>query len=187
MSGTCKSGFTLIEILVAITILVVMAAIVAPRLAPKRPKEERKAFVAQLNALTQLAWQTALTTNVLQRILFDFKKKTVSVEQSTGEKDNKGDLKFTPLQRTYLETTISWPENLQIKNFFLEGFDEMKRFSGRDTGETWFYIVPDGMTQRVTINMLDTQDMQPDGRLAKVGLVLNPFTAQFVAYDTFKQ
>ena len=100
MSGTFKQGFTLIEILVAITILVVMAAVIVPNLAPRRPKEERKAFIAKLNALTQLAWQNALLTNNLHRVLFDFKKKTVSVEQSTKKKDAQGELKFEPLQRT---------------------------------------------------------------------------------------
>ncbi len=187
MSGTFKQGFTLIEILVAITILVVMAAVIVPNLAPRRPKEERKAFIAKLNALTQLAWQNALLTNNLHRVLFDFKKKTVSVEQSTKKKDAQGELKFEPLQRTYLETTIAWPVNLEIKNFFIEGFDEMKRFVGRETVETFFYVVPDGMTQRVTINMTDSNNLQADGRPAKIGLVLNPFNAQFAAYDTYKK
>lgn len=63
----------------------------------------------------------------------------------------------------------------------------MKRFVGRDTGETWFYVVPDGMAQRVTINMTDSQDIDSGGRPAKIGLVLNPFNAQFTAYDTFKR
>ena len=63
----------------------------------------------------------------------------------------------------------------------------MKRFVGRDTGETWFYVVPDGMTQRVTINMTDGNDIDSGGRPAKIGLVLNPFNAQFAAYDTFKK
>ena len=63
----------------------------------------------------------------------------------------------------------------------------MKRFVGHDTGETWFYVVPDGMTQRVTINMTDSQDIDSGGRPAKIGLVLNPFNAQFATHDTFKK
>ncbi len=164
-----------------------MAAVIVPNLAPRRPIEDRKAFIAKLNEIVQLAWQNALLANNLHRVLFDFKKKTVSLKQATGQKDAQGELKFEPLQRTYLATTIAWPVNLQIKNFFLEGFDEMKRFVGRDTGETWFYVVPDGMTQRVTINMTDSHDIDSGGRPAKIGLVLNPFNAQFTTYDTFKK
>lgn len=187
MFGTPKFGFTLLEILIAIAIIAVMAIVVVPNMGNKRPGAERKAFVAKLNALTQLAWQNALAQNRLHRILFDFKKKTVSVEQATDQKDAQGQPKFMPSKITYLDTQIEWPEYLQIKNFFIEGFDEAKRFVGRDTGETWFFVVPDGLTQKVTINITDTADRLVNGRPKKIGLVLNPFNAQFKTYDTFKK
>lgn len=187
MSGSYKQGFSLIEILIAVVIIGIMAAVVAPNFTSKKAGQERKAFIAKLNELMQLAWQNALTTNSLHKVVFDFKKKRVSIEQATGEKDSQGDQKFAPLKEAYLETTIEWPDHLHIKNFFIEGFDEMKRFSGRDTGETWFFVVPDGMTQAVTINLIDTNDLQNDGRSTKVSLVLNPFNAQFTSYDTFKK
>jgi prepilin-type N-terminal cleavage/methylation domain-containing protein len=186
VSGTYKQGFTLLEILVAIVIIAIMATVVVPNLAPLRASEERTTFIAKLNTLMQFAWQDALITNTVYKVAFDFKHKTVSLEQATDQKDGEGKTKFVPLQGTYFATSLAWPRNLEIKNFFIEGFDEMKRFSGRDTGETWFFIVPDGLTQRVTINLIDTMDISPQGRPAKVGLVLNPFNARFTAYDTFK-
>ncbi|MEX0848690.1 MAG: prepilin-type N-terminal cleavage/methylation domain-containing protein [Candidatus Dependentiae bacterium] len=187
MFGTPKFGFTLLEILIAIAIVAVMAIVVVPNVGRKKPGAERKAFVAKLNALTQLAWQNALAQNRLYRVLFDFKNKIVSVEQETNQKDAQGQPKFEQTRITYLDTQIEWPEHLQIKNFFIEGFDESKRFVGRDTGETWFFVVPDGMTQRVTINIADTVDRLTNGRPRKIGLVLNPFNAQFKTYDTFKK
>lgn len=186
MSGICKKGFTLIEILVAIAIIVVMAAIVVPNLKPRKAQDERTAFIAQLNSVLSLAWQNALITHSVHRILFDFKKNKVTVEAAAGDKDSQGEQKFIPLQHSYVQTTLQWPDYLRIKNFFIEGFDEMSRFAGADTGQTWFFIVPDGLTQRVTINLIDTHDLRSNGRQTKIGLVLNPFTAQFTAYDTFK-
>lgn len=188
MSGICKkNGFTLLELLVAILILAIMATIVVPNLAPRKASDERTTFIAKLNALMQFAWQNALITRTVHKVAFDFKHKTVALEQETDQKDGEGKTKFVPLQGAYFATSLEWPRNLEIKNFFIEGFDEMKRFSGRDTGESWFFIIPDGLTQRVTINLVDTADVSLQGRPAKVGLVLNPFNAQFTAYDTFKK
>lgn len=186
MSGTYKKGFTLLEILVAIVIIAIMATVIIPNLAPRRASDERNTFIAQLNTLMQFAWQNALITRTLHKVMFDFKHKTVFLEQASEQKDGEGKTKFVPLKEQYFATSLAWPRNLEIKNFFIEGFDEMKRFSGRDTGESWFFVVPDGLTQRVTINLIDTLDISPQGRPAKVGLVLNPFNAQFAAYDTFK-
>ncbi len=186
-SGMHKSGFTLLEILIAIAIIAVMAVVIVPNLGPRKAAKEREAFVAKLNQLTQFAWQHALTQNVLHKVVFDFKKKSVFVEQATQAKDAQGQPKFEAVQITYLPTQTAWPENLHIKNFFIEGYDEMKRFAGRDTGESWFFVVPDGLTQKVTLNIIDVADRDQNDRPRKVGLVLNPFNAQFKAYDTFKK
>ena len=183
VSGTYKKGFTLIEILIAIAFIGLMATVVVPNLGRRKPKEERKAFIAKLNSLVQLSWQNAILTGKLQRVLFDFTNQRVTLEQSTDTKGHK----FAPLKRSYLQTEIAWPQRYQVKNFFIEGFDEATRFVGKKTGQTWFYIVPDGLTQRVTINLLDTADKGADRRPAKVGLVLNPFNARFNVYDTFKK
>lgn len=182
-----KSAFTLLEILIAIAIVAAMAVVIMPNFGPRKASKEREAFIAKLNSLTQFAWQHALTQNKLHKVAFDFKTKLVSVEQATLAKDTQGQPKFEPVNITYVDTQLAWPENLQIKNFIIEGHDEMSRFVGRDTGETWFFIVPDGLAQRVTINIADTGDRDQGGKPRKVGLVLNPFNAQFKTYDTFKK
>lgn len=187
MSGMSKHGFTLIEILIAIAIAALMAMVIVPNLGKKKAGQERKQFLARLNSLTQFSWQNALIQNKLNKVVFDFKKKTVSLEQATQQKDPKGQPKFEPAKASYLETSISWPEYLQIKNFFIEGFDEATRFVGRDLEEAYFLVVPDGLTQRVVINVIDTNDRDANGHPRKIGLVLNPFNAQFTAHDTFKK
>ena len=74
----------------------------------------------------------------------------------------------------------------QIKQFNIEGFDEMSRYGvGRKTTEMWFYIMPDGLTQEVTINALDTKDLK-NNKPRPFSLVLSPFSAIFKYYDTFQ-
>ena len=187
VSGISKHGFSLLELMIAIAIVGMLAMVVAPNLGRKKAGQERKEFLTRLSSLTRLSWQNALVHNKLNKVAFDFKKKTVSLEQATTQKDAKEQPSFVPVKGAYLETSLVWPDYLQMKNFYIEGYDELSRFAGRDTGETWFFVVPDGQTQRVTINFVDTKDRDANDRPKKFGLVLNPFTAQFTLHDTFKK
>lgn len=187
MSGTSsRSGFTLIEIMVAILIIGLMAAIVVPRLRTVAPDQKRKDFIAQLNGLVQFAWQRALTSGKVHRIFFDFDKKEIHVESVADKKDGKSEPEYEKVDRAYLKTSMDIPDNLEIVNFFIEHAGDEMRKSGT-TDNVWFFIVPDGLTQEVTINFVDYDDMLPNGDARQFGLVLNPFSAQFKLYDTFKQ
>ncbi len=47
--------------------------------------------------------------------------------------------------------------------------------------------MPDGLTQTVTMNFLDTKQLNAAGKPRQFGLVLNPFNAQFKVYDGFQR
>ncbi len=81
---------------------------------------------------------------------------------------------------------FAWPKNLEIKNFYVEGSDEMERIAGRPDGKIWFFVVPSGLAQNVIINFIDTLD-RVNNKPRTIGLVLNPFSAQFKVYDTFQK
>lgn len=178
-----SKGFTLLEILVAIALIVIMATVLIPNLGRQIPGYERKQMISSLNALTRLAWQNAVITNKIHKIVFNTEKKNVHVEIEQDAKDDKGEFLFKPLKEAYVKSSMHWPDRFQIKNFFIEGFDEMRRFGGgKTTTETWFFVVPEGLAQEVTINMIDSKDVV-DGKPRQIGLVLNPFTAQFSVYE----
>lgn len=183
-----KQGFTLIELLVVMLLIGIMASLVVPNLRIMIPEQERKLFITQLNDLVQFAWQNALKTRKLHRIFFDFDKRTISVEQRIidGQKIDKKE-KYQVVTQAYLETSIIVPETINIINFFVENFgDEMRRLSEGKTDSAWFFVIPDGVVQEVTINLVDHYDILSDGMPRQVGLVMNPFSAQFKVYDEFK-
>lgn len=186
-SGITKPGFTLLELLVAIALLGVVAAIVVPSIGTKGSAAARQEFITKINALTKFAWQNAVVSRKAQRVEFDFQQKKIMVTQATGEHSMDGTPVFGPVTRAYVNTSLTIPPQFDCKNFFVEGFDEMGRFAGKKTEAVWFYLVPEGLAQSVIINMIDTKDRAKTGRVHEMSLVLNPFSAQFDAYDTFKQ
>lgn len=181
-----KAGFTLFELMIVIVLIGVLGTMVMPNLKSRIPRYEREAFIARFNALTQLGWRRALITHSLQKISIDIKKRIMTLSASTGEVDRSGEPIFKPSTGLAEATELTVPDQYDIKQCFIEGFDMMAKYSTRKTEEMWFYITPQGIAQDVIINFIDSRDMIND-MPRQVGLVLNPFSAQFRIYDAFQK
>ena len=179
---TLRGGFSLLEIVFAFALILLILSIGMPRW--RGGKIDRDLFVQQLNAVVQTARQQAIMTQQLHVVLFDIKNRRVRLEMATGENDNEGVPISKPIKHWNTTGTMEWPERFSIRNFFINKFDEMGRSAAHKRTEVFFYVVSDGLTQEVTINWYDRER----GRKARqIGLVLNPFTGQFDARDTFAQ
>ncbi len=186
MRGNTSPGFSLLQIVIAIAILGIVAAVALPNFTRRMPGYERKAFVTQLNALMAEAWQQGLQSQKLQKIVCDLNKRELFVEQQVKE-DDKGEPVFARSTTPYTKTAVIWPKSLQIRQLFIQGFDELNaQASQRKTDQIWFFMVPDGLSQEVIMNMLSVNDGQADDQGKQIGLVLNPFTSQFKVYDEFQ-
>jgi prepilin-type N-terminal cleavage/methylation domain-containing protein len=181
MSGIYKAGFTLIEILVAIALVSIMLAVVAPRLYSPSPEQIQRQFVQEVNGLVNFAQHNAIRNGTVQKVLFDLKKEVIVLEEATGDKKN-GELLFKPVERAYRKTMITIPSAIEIKQFLIQGVNEMGRAGGRTVDQIWFYVLPDGTAQDVIINYIFAAEQQH-----RMSLVLNPFSAQFTRYDDFQQ
>lgn len=179
-------GFSLLELLIVIAIIGLLGSIIVPSFQGTTPRYEREEFIARLNALVQYGWQQSLVNHKIHRITVDVGKKMMTLAAASDEKDKSGEPVFKPISNAAEDTECSIPEQFLIKQFFIEGFDMMAKFARSKTASVWFYIVPDGMVQNVVINFIDTKDLLGD-KQRQVGLVLNPFSGQFKAYDTFQK
>ena len=181
-------GFSLLEVIVFIGIFAAIMAIGMSTMQRQRTwRYERETFIARLNALLFTGWKNAITTNKLHRISWDLGKRKVIIAAATDAIDSKsGETVFKPLAGKYSTTSLTIPETIKIENFIIEGYDEMKKYTGNQMPQFWFYLAPNGLTQEVTINFWDMKD-RVEKKPRPIGLVLNPFNAQFESYDTFKK
>lgn len=183
MCGNKQHGFSLIEIIIAIAIVGVMAMIVVPRLRFRGGNELDK-LTDQIAALTTLGYERAVMTGKVHRVFFAFKEHPyvelqVAVAAKTlPDKAPDTELKFEKAAADYNKVSFAWDERFVVKNFYIKGFDEAAR--GNLT-TAFFYIMPDGVSQEIVINILDTATQD------EAGLVLNPFHVKFTVYDTFQK
>jgi len=161
-------------------IIGVMATIVVPNILQQAPGYKRKQFFTELNALMAITWEHALSTNQLHRVMFDFDTRTITIEVETKQ-DEKGKTTFKNVSGAYRKTIYTWAENLEVREFFIEGLNEMK--SGKKVDKMWIFVTPEGLAQDVIINIVDVVGQKE----IPIGLVLNPFIVQFKKYDTFQR
>lgn len=184
--GIAKSGFSLIEIMIVLLIVSLMAKIVVPNLQNRTPRYERQQFIARLNALTRFAWQNAVAQRVLTRVAFDFEKKEATVQEQINVALKEDEKNFRLVSGDPDLVRFVWQSHFTFRNFIIEGFDELSAYASSKTKSAYFYITPMGVAQQVTLNVADSKD-KGDGRSRPIGLVLNPFTAEFKVYDEFKK
>lgn len=166
-----------------------MATFIAPNLQKRLPSYERRQFIAQLNSLTGLAWHNALITQKVHRVVIDVAKKTMQVQVKNDAQDAKKE-DFVLLKRPYIRSKGTFADNLEMRNFYIEGDDQIAKHRGSGSKlshEVWFYIMPDGLAQSVIINITDSKDRDSAHKPHEMSLVLNPFTAQFKEYDSFQK
>ena len=188
MASTTKPGFTFIEIIVVLAIMGLLMAVVVPNIQRFRPGYERNLFVTTVSALVQRAWQNALATHELHRVWFNIEQRTVVIQQATDKHNRAGEAIYQEISSEYIPASYTWPESLQIKDFFIDGTDFMHApgTAGVKIHEVWFYIYPDGSCQEVIINIFDTADTTESEAGTRLSLVLNPFSARFTQYGTFQ-
>ena len=179
-----KPGFTLIELVIVLLILGLLAGVGIPALQNRLPGFKRNEFIARFNAMLNFAWQQALADQKTHQLLLDLNKHSIRIEAETEQKGRDGKPIFKPITATYFDTEYQWPDNIQFKQFFVDGTDMMR---GIKAEEMWFYVVPDGLVQAVIINLIDTSDEDARGEPLQFSLVVNPFTAQVTAHDTFQK
>ena len=189
LAANNKSGFTLIELIVAIAIIGILAAISLPQLIRRpQPSFERTQFIARFNTLLSFGMQQTLMTQKIHALSVDFEKKIISLSAETTELDpgkDKGDYKFKPVTGSYITPEISIPELLEVKSAYIETKDALAGI-GKEKAKFWFFLVPEGLAQDVIINLVDKKDLY-NGKPQSVGLVLNPFSAQLREYDSFQK
>ncbi len=182
-----RAGFSLVEIALVIAILAIIGMVVAPNFSRRVPLYAQQEFVAGLNTVARQAWVQSLETGAPHKVIFNLAQRTIRMERKTKEVDHDGEAVFEPVVLDSLPENYEWPEQFEIKQFFVEGVDEVgKHASDSVMEDVWFFVIPEGMAQEVIINLIDTKDTHHTLDGQELSLALNPFRVQFTVYEEFQ-
>jgi type II secretory pathway pseudopilin PulG len=182
-----RRGFSFVQIVVSLAIIAVVSMVVAPNLLRRVPLYERQEFVATLNTVARQAWIQALESGKAHKVVFNIAQRTIRMERKTPKVDHDGIPVFENVVIDHLPAKYEWPEQFEIKQFFIEGVDELEKHAGDKTMEdVWFFVIAEGMAQEVIINLIDTKDTHHALEGQEICLALNPFRVQFEMYEEFQ-
>jgi len=175
-----QRGLSLVELMVALLLLGLLIAGVVVSFRRYERANAHKKFVSSLNLVVGQAWQQAIASNTVHRLLFDLKKRTISLEKKTDQFDARGEPAFKPVSLVQPGRVYEWPERFEIVHFLINGVDVFR--AGYLPETAWCYVMPEGTAQPVTMVVVDKQEQfQHEAR--QFSLVLNPFMPQFEEHE----
>ena len=180
------SGFSFLQLVIVIAIIALVGLVVVPNYSKRVPLAQRREFYESFNAIVRQAWARSLQTGHVHKILCNLKDCTVALEEQVIVADKDGKPVFAPVALSYFAKKYEWPDYFEIKQFYVEGIDEIAKHNPENVMEDiWFFVVPEGMAQEVIINFVDTRETSNLFE-NQASLVLNPFRVQFQMYEEFK-
>ena len=181
-------GFSLIEIVIAVALVGVAMSIIIPNMMGRRAAQERNGFVAELNSIMNEVWLRGLETGKIHKVNFNLEKRAITAYEQTEKLDTEKNMVFDPIRLHYASTSYRWPESFDMQQLYVQRVDEIAAGGlSRKTEDIWFFVMPDGMCQEVIVNIADTPVSGLEKDIKQFSVVINPFTAQCVMYDTFQK
>ncbi len=181
-------GFGFIEIIIAIALVGILVGVSLPNVLGRRDAQERKAFVTQINSIMSEVWLSALQTNKIHKVNFDLKNRKIDVSKQTDAFDVERNPVFEHLILYFSSNSYRWPEAFDIQQFYAQKVDRIAEGGlSRNAEDVWFFVMPGGTSQEVIINIVDQSQNQSEKEGKQFGIVLNPFIAQCVMYDSFQK
>lgn len=171
-----RKAFTLLEIMVVVSIMALTAAILVPRLLFRTPQAEWPTILADLNDLIFFARQEAISGQQIYRLNFKSNGEqpdTVTVEQELPDPEKPWRKMYRPASSFYYAAKYTFHESVKIKAVYLAK-DE---YLTNNKGEGYCYVIPDGLVQDVIIHVARRDGDK--GNEFTASFVISPFFGRF--------
>jgi len=148
----CEDGFTLLEVLLMVTIFAILLGVASPLFRNTYENIQMEALAENLAALCTYAWEQAVLKQTTYRLVFPFESRRIRLEALAGENSR--------------EEGFRAPSGLAGRELFLpEGIDMIT-----ESSEVLFY--PEGATTPATVFLQNKNQWKIRLSIEKNGNVL---------------
>ena len=176
-----RAGISFIEVLVVLLLMSLAMSFIIPRFLSSQHGRARKQFFSEFSALVSGCLYQAVTTKKVHQIFWDIDHHEILVKIFDEKSEEKSKHKQFKPDVNSAKNTIKIPEQFLIHNFFIQGSDEVQ--SGKTMHDAWTYIMPDGTSQQVIINIQDEEESSNN----RFSIKINPFYSQVSLHDAFEK
>ena len=178
-----QTGISFIEILVVLLLMSLFMSLAIPRFFSSQKGRAKKQFFTEFSTLVADSMYQAMTSHKIHQIFWDLQRHQIEVKiyDTTAESKDKHQ-QFKPVTPDVFHSTMKIPESFIVHNFYIQqGEDEIK--PGETKNAIWTYIMPDGTSQQVTINIQDENETDNN----QFSITINPFYSQVSLHDSFQK
>ena len=177
------TGFSFIEILVALLLLSIFASMVMPRIFGNRKGVVKKQFFSDFSHVMSDTLYQAITTKKIHQVFFDFNSREINIKiHHVDPTETNKHKQFKILPPGNFHSSLIIPEQLIIQNFYINGENVMS--AGKTTNDAWFYIMPDGTAQSIVINI---EDENEETNYNSFSITVNPFYSQVQLHESYQK
>lgn len=179
-----QMGFGLFELVIVLALIAGLGAMMVPNLFRNQAMAEKKQFMVDFKKILQVAVKSAVYESKVVQVYCNFENHEAVLKEFDPESnEDSKHKKFKLFSDTVKGARIVWPENVEVKNFVVNQKDEV--LSSAKLQDVWFYVMPDGTAQPVTVNCVYQNDLQE--RDTPFSFVISPFYAKVKFYEEFQK
>lgn len=177
-----RPGFTLVEIMIVVAIMVIAIAITAPRMM-KKPEHKWDNIVETINGLVSIARQQAISQHKKYQLTFNAQQElhTISVEEPIPDPEHPGADTYRQASCFYASTQFVLPEFFSIKGVYL-GKQELLENNKQQAS---CIVFSDGLVQDVTILLAKVSEENAEE--SGITMRMLPFYGRFEYSEGFER
>lgn len=178
LSRTKKSGFMLLEVLLAIALIAIIATMVLPRVRDANKNITWLSVTSSLNRLLQWTRQQAIADRKTYRITFvkqtpkaaDF----LQVEHIVSNPEKPTEKLWKPFVGSYFETKLELPEQIELVAAYQEHVEQFEEHKN----QAHIHVMHEGLAQEIMLHLLKKSD-DYEKIIEKGTLQIEPFLGIF--------
>lgn len=180
----CVPAFTMIELVIVISLMGVMAMMMVPRFTNRDPETQWPAVLDGFNRMIDFARQEAIAKQKTHRIVFVSHAQEpdqVLIEREARDADKPNKVLFKPLNSPYFKGVYTLPKQVKINAVFQNGVDQLQERASKR--RAYCHVINEGLVEDTLVHLTRLPASRGEEE-SMVSFKMVPFFGRFEQFPT---